>query len=205
MVGIRLGHDAATDGQHEAVVRVEHALEAAPLDAPVARLSVQHEELGEAHGGIPLDLPVQLDERPVQRLRERASERRLAGAAQADQRDVGASRRVVAAEFPHQSVEDVLDPVRRQLVQEAAEQAMFGRGLAQQLGERCAQRLSDPAQQHDRHVPVAGLELCEVAFRDMRFVRERLARPAAPFARLAHPPAQAMQELGAVALFACGR
>jgi hypothetical protein len=99
----------------------------------------------------------------------------------------------------------VLPAPRRQLGQEAAEQAMLGRDLAQQLGERCAQRLRDPAQQHDRHVPVAGLELREVAFRDMRFVRERLARPAAPVARLAHPPAQAMQELGAVALFAGGR
>ena len=72
----------------------------------------------------------------AQLLRERAAERRLAGAAQADQRDPLLARRLLVAEIAHQAEHDVLEPMLGQAVEKAPDQALLDRVLAriEQLG-----------------------------------------------------------------------
>ena len=60
--GVGLGDDAAAGGDDAALVLLEHALQRAALVAPVARLTVQQEDLVQARAGFALDLAVELDE-----------------------------------------------------------------------------------------------------------------------------------------------
>ena len=96
---------------------------------------------------------------------ERGAERGLAGAAQADQRDAALARGFLVPELAHQPEHHVLEPVLRQPFQEAPDQAALDARvtLAEQLGEGHPQRAGDAAQQQDRRVAFAGLELREVA------------------------------------------
>ena len=71
-------------------------VERAPLVAAVGVGAVEVVDLADAAAGDPLDLAAQLDERQLERLGEQPAERRLAGAAQADQGDAPAARRVAA-------------------------------------------------------------------------------------------------------------
>ena len=187
---------------HHLGVRFDDALEAAALDAPVARLPVEQEHLGQADAGLALDLAVELDERAAAVLRERRAERRLAGAAQADERDALLARRFFVAEVAHQAEHDVLEPMLGQALEEAADQPLLDGALAavEQLGHGNAERARDAAQQQDRRVAFAGLELGEVALRHVRVLRQDLARHAAALARFAHVPAHRDQEIGVVRL-----
>ena len=86
---------------------------------------------------------------------------------------------------------------RRQAVDELGQQQVLDRlvrPLVDQLGGRHAHGVGDPAQQHDRAVAGAGLELGEVAFRHLGVARQHLARHAAPAAHGAHPLAQPLEE-----------
>ena len=74
----------------------EHALERAALEAAERVLAVHREDLAERRAGFLLHLAFELDERHSQRLRELRAERRLARAAQAEQRDRPLLRVVLA-------------------------------------------------------------------------------------------------------------
>ena len=74
---------------------VEDGLEHVAFEAAIVRLAVEREELGQAQVGGLLDAAVELDEGHAKAARETPSDCRLAGAAQAEQRDdqVGPLRR----------------------------------------------------------------------------------------------------------------
>ena len=59
-----------------------------------------------------------------------AAERRLAGAAQADERDALLARGFFVAEVAHQAEHDVLEPMLGQALEEAADQPLLDRVLA---------------------------------------------------------------------------
>ena len=70
-----------------ASLRGDDALERAPLMAAERGGAGHLDQVGNAGAVILLDDAVELDERPAEMLRQHAAERRLAGAAQTDQRD----------------------------------------------------------------------------------------------------------------------
>ena len=187
---------------HHLRLAADQALEAPALDAPISRLAVEQEDLGQADARLALDLAVELDERLAQFGGERASERGLAGAAQADERDALAPRRGFLAVVAHQPEDDVLEPVRRQAVEEAADQPLFDRALARidELGERHREGARDAAEQEHRRVAFAGFELREIALGDAGALRHRLAREPPPFARLPHLSAERRQERGVLGI-----
>src|SRR5205814_5478641 len=91
---------AAARGDDRPLVLVQHALQSAALEAPEGILAVHREHLAELGAGFLLDFAVELDERQAQAVREPAPERRLACAAQADERDAPAARGALF--FAHQ-------------------------------------------------------------------------------------------------------
>ena len=202
VVRLGLGDDAAADGHHHLGVRLDDAFEAAALDAAVARLPVEEEDLGQADAGLALDLAVELDEGAAAVFRERRAERRLAGAAQADERDPLLARGLFVAEVAHQAEHDVLEAMLGQALEEAADQPLLDRALlrVEELRHRNAERARNAAQQQDRRVAFAGFELGEIALRHVRVLRQDLPRHPAALARLADVPAHRHQEFGVVRL-----
>ena len=83
---------ASTIGRLRRPSHAERA-ERLALQPAVVVLAVQREELGQRHVGRLLDLPIELDEADAQPPRELLADRRLAGAAQAEQRDDARRRR----------------------------------------------------------------------------------------------------------------
>jgi hypothetical protein len=113
----------------------------------------------------------------------RLPERGLACAAQSDQGDPVAPRGFFLAVVAHQPEDHVFEPVARQLLEDAPHQPLLDRLLgpdAQQLGQRQPECVADVAQQHDRDVALAGLEVGEMAFRHPRLACQLLAGLAAP-------------------------
>ena len=86
-VGLRRRDEAAAGREHHRPLVVEHGLQHVALEAAIVVLAVQREELGEAQVGGLLDAAVELDEGHAQPARQPAADRRLARAAQAEQRD----------------------------------------------------------------------------------------------------------------------
>ena len=125
------------------------------------------------------------------------AERRLAAAAQADQRDALAARVVRRlAEMAQQQVARFGKCRRRQPLEELRQQHEIERGLGafvHQLRDGQADGARDPPQQHDRAVAEPGLELGEVALGDFGVACERLARHAALVAQRAHALAEPAQ------------
>jgi hypothetical protein len=78
----------------------KHPLERAPLEAAEGVLPVHVEHLAQLRAGFLFDFAVELHERHLQELRQLRAERGLACAAQADERDALARRRL--AVFLHQ-------------------------------------------------------------------------------------------------------
>ena len=131
------------------------------------------DEIGNAGAVILLDQPVELDERPAQMLRQHAPERRLAGAAQADQRD---APRAIGAARPRQARLDVLGERRqfalrhlRQQIEDGAERGGARAGFRQQRGTGQIERLRDGAQ-HARRTD------CRRRFRSAPGIARRSAR-----------------------------
>ncbi len=130
------------------------------------------------------------------------AERGLAGAAQSDQGDPVAPRGFFLAVVAHQPEDHVLEPVARQLLEDAPHQPLLDRLFrpdAQQLGQRQPEGVADVAQQHDRDVALAGLEVGEMAFRHPRLACQLLAGLAAPVPRLADALAEREEELAIAA------
>ena len=112
---------------HHLRLAADQPFEAPPLDAPISRLAVEQEDFGQADARLALDLAIELDERLSELGGERAAERRLAGAAQTDERHALASRGGFLAVVAHQPKHDVFQPVRRQAIEEAADQPLLDR------------------------------------------------------------------------------
>src|SRR5260221_8596649 len=195
--GAGLGDEAAAGGDHRALVALDHRLKAAPLEAAERRLAVKGEDLAELKPAFALDLAVELDEGNAARGGETAAERRLAGAAQADEGDA------VATPLFHRRAEGIGEDIarlgklhRRQALESLQEEGELDRTLgpvAHDVGERQSHRLGDLAQQDDRDVAVASLELGEVALRDGAVARHDLARHPAPRPCLANALAEEAQ------------
>ena len=170
--GRRVGDDAARrrdDGLREAPDRL---LERALLVAPIGCRPVERMDLGEAAAGDRFDAAVQLDERHLPALGEQAAEGALAGAAQADQRDPLAPRRLVRrrAEQRRQRGPRLHQLGLGAAVQDLADHQPLGRArglVADQLGERAVERLRELAQELDRCVADAHLDVGEVALGDV--------------------------------------
>ena len=107
--------------------------------------------------------------RDAQRLGEPAAQRRLAGAAQADQRDAPPRRRPAAASpnKRHQRVPRRLQLVFRAAVEQVVDQQSLGRivrGIADDVRERAVQRGRHLPQHQDRRIAHAGFEIGEMPF-----------------------------------------
>ena len=153
--------------------------------------------------GFALDLAVELDERQC-RARSASALPSVVLPAPRSPMSAMRLRRAAAssAEVAHQPEHDVLEPVLGQPVEEAADQPLLDRVLARidELGQRHPEGARDAAQQEHRRVALARLELREIALGDAGVLRQRLARHAAPLARLADVPAHRDQEIGVVAV-----
>ena len=174
---------------------------------PAKRLLAQHlEQFAERHAALALDLAVELDEGRFELGRQQPAERRFAAAAQADQGDAASPHRGRRpAEAPAQELACLGDFVRRQAVDQLHHHEALDRAIGtiiDELGQRHAQRLGDAAQQHDRAVAGAPLELRQVALGHVRMLRQRLSRHAAPGAQDAHALAQP-GEIGAQVVGVC--
>src|SRR5258708_25456682 len=53
VVSLRLRNDTATDGEHDIFLTVDHTLQAASLDSPVTRLTVEQKHLGTPDASLP--------------------------------------------------------------------------------------------------------------------------------------------------------
>ena len=84
---IWLRDDPARYGQDDAVVGRRDAFDGLALEPPVAFLAVERHQFVDRHARRGFDLGVELHERDVARRRREPTKRRLAGPAQADQRD----------------------------------------------------------------------------------------------------------------------
>ncbi len=84
---MRQRHGAAAERDHLRGQRVQELGEVAELRLAELLLA-EREPFGNRTRRAPLDLRVEIDERPVQEQRDVLAERRLAGAHEADDRDV---------------------------------------------------------------------------------------------------------------------
>src|SRR5262249_3607546 len=170
-----------------------------PLVAAEGGLAVELEDLAELQPRILLDLAVELDEGNAELCGEPAPQGRLAGAAQADEGDaVAPPRRHRRAERAAEEPPRLGELLRRDALQgldEEGELARPVRPLAHELRQRQAHRLRHLAQQDDRDVALAALELRQIALRDAGIARQDLPRHAAPRPRLADALAQEPQIL----------
>ena len=170
--GGRVRHDAAGRGDHRFGVDLDRLFERAALVAAVGVLAVQR-----------LDLADRCSRRTS---RSRGSarrtgspgprpacwpERRLAGAAQADQRDARAALRALPWSPPVPSSSPSATRARRSvglvaLLEQFADQQPFGRrrgDVAEQFGQRALQRLRHLQQDQDRGVADAVFQVGEMA------------------------------------------
>src|SRR5262249_55262927 len=87
----RLGDDAAAGCDDETLMPAQHLVEGLALGAAESLLAEHVEDLAQGGAAALLDLAVELDEGHVEALGEEPPKRRLAAAAQADQRDAPAA------------------------------------------------------------------------------------------------------------------
>src|SRR6202043_479493 len=109
--------------QHETRVGLQGGLERGAFHAAERRLAEHLENLGQRHAALMLDLAVELDERRVDRLAEQVAKRRLAAAAQPDQRDaVAPGLAGGTAEARQQDLARLLELGGRQTIEQLPEQ-----------------------------------------------------------------------------------
>ena len=170
-------------GDDRRLVRGDDAIERAALVAAERGGAGHLDQIGNAGAVILLDQPVELDERPAEMLRQHPAERRLAGAAQADQRD---APRAVGAARPRHAGLDLLGERRqfalrhlRQQIENGAERRGARARFRQQRGTRQIERLRDGAQHADRRIADAAFDLRQIALGGLRGLRQLPARHAA--------------------------
>ena len=80
-----------------------------------------------------------------------------------------------AASFAHQAKDDVLEPMRRQALEEAPDEPLFDRRFvaAHEIGDRHPQSCCDASQQNHRSVAFATLELRQITLGDFGGFGER--------------------------------
>ena len=133
-------------------------------------------------------------------LRQHAAERRLAGAAQADQRD---APRAIGAARPRHARLDVLGERRqfalrhlRQQIEDGAERRGARAGFRQQRGAGQVERLRDGAQHAHGRIAGAAFDLRQVALGSLRDMRQLPARHAALGAAAPHLAPDRREERG---------
>src|SRR5258706_12341750 len=119
---LRLGADAAPDRHDDLLAALDDALEAAALDAAVARLAVEREYFAQADSGVAFDLAIEFHERQSQLVRKRTAQRRLAPPPQSHQPQASLARGGLWPEVAHQPEHDILELAFRKVVEEAADQ-----------------------------------------------------------------------------------
>ncbi|MCY1371865.1 hypothetical protein D9M69_590330 [compost metagenome] len=147
------------------------------------------------------DLAVQLHEGIAQVVRQHLAQRRLAGAAQADQRHalgaVGPLRARAHTEQLRQRLARALQIGLRPAAEQFPDQQPIRRfrgDVADQFGQRAVERLRDLQQHKDRRVAHPMLEIGQVALRHARHLRQALAGHPAYGPQAAHPLAQCHEE-----------
>ena len=179
-------------------VLAQHVLQRLALGAPEGLLAEHVEDLAQGRAAAPLDLAVELDEGHVELLRQQTAEGGLAAAAQADERDapaaqvLRAARRNARVSRSRASLKACAGSRSRNCVSSTRSSAGSAPSL-HQLRDRQADGARDPAQQHDRAIAFADLELGEIALRHFRVLGQHLARHAALIAQRAHALAEAAQ------------
>ena len=169
-----------------------HALEAGALVPAKGRQSCHLDQIGDARPVFLLDQPVELDERAAELLGELPAERRLAGAAQADQRE---SASAVGRGSVRGTALDLLrdrGKLGRRKTPEHIENVSHRRGVPvrarQQLGDRNVEGLRDGLQDDHRRVALPALDLREIALGRAGFLGQLPTGHAALGARNAHQP-----------------
>ena len=158
------------------------------------------DQIGDARAIIFLDPAVEFDERPIEMLRQHSAERRLAGAAQTDQRDALAAIRTAAHAHARGKLlgqgRQFLFRHLRQQIEDRAKLRGAGAGLRQQRRSGKIERLRDSAQHADRRIAGATFDLRQISFRSLGGLRQLPARHAALGAVLSHLPADGGEECG---------
>src|SRR5262249_35034645 len=166
----RLGDDAAAGCDDETLMPAQHIVERLTLGAAESLLAEHVEYLAQGGAAALLDLAVELDEGHAEALGEEPPKRRLAAAAQANERDAPAPGIVGwIAEVLEQKITRFCERRRREPLKELRQQNKIeGRlgAFMHQLGDGKAEGARDAPQQHDRAVTQAGLELRQVALRN---------------------------------------
>ena len=145
-----------------------------------------------------LDLAVELDEGHVELLRQQAAERRLAAAAQADQRDargaqvVGRLAEMLAARSSRASASACGGSRSRNCESSTRSSGGSAASLTSCVTGRPMARAIRRSSTIEQ-LPLPALELRQIALRHFGVLRQRLARHAALVAQRAHALAEAAQ------------
>ena len=195
--GIR--HQPARRGDHHLGVDLDRFFECPSLVTTVGVRAVEVVDLADATSGKFLDLAAQFDEGVAQVIGQALAQRALARTAQTDQGNAGMARPRIAA-GAQQFGQCLAGPAQvgfAAVLQQFADQQPLGRGggdVAQQFGQRAVQRLRHLQQHQDGGIAGAVFEVGQVALRDVRRSRHRLAGHALTRTQGAHPLAQCHQK-----------
>jgi hypothetical protein len=197
-IGLGVRDDAAGGGDHRRVVRVDDTLEAGALVAAEGREPGDLDQIRDARAVILLDQAIELDERTAEMLGKARPERRLAGAAQADQRNpprtVGRSVPLGAPLDQLGDGREIGDRKTAQQVENVGHRRAAPVGAWDELDGRHVERLGDRLQYDHRRVALPALDLRQVALGRTRIVRQLAPRRAALGAREPHQPADGSRE-----------
>ena len=189
-VGLGIRDDAAGGGDDRGLMRGDDTIERAALLAAERSGAGHLDQVGNAGAVILLDDAIELDEGPAEMLREHPPERRLAGAAQPDQRNAPGAIGAAGKRDPRF---DQLGQLRqfafrhlRQQIEDAAQRRRARAGLGQQGRSRKIERLRNGAQHARRWIAGPAFDLRQISFGGFRGLRQLPPRHAALGAIAAH-------------------
>src|SRR5882724_2733273 len=142
-----IGDDAAASGEYEAGILSQHGFQCLAFHAAITARAVEVKDNGEGEARISFDLLVEFDEGDAKDLSEKAAERGLAGAAQADQGDSeAAGSGISATEFFEQEFVSISQLGRRKFFEQVRGLFKWGRSrlaVGDKIFDREVQRASD--------------------------------------------------------------
>ena len=166
-VGFGVRDDAAGGRDHRRIVLVDDAFEAGALVAAEGREPGHLDQIGNARAVVLLDQAVELDEGAGELIGKTPSQRRLAGAAQPDERD---APRAVGRDMPGGVTFDQLGQrgkLRDRRAGEHVEHMGHRRRTAvrarQELDDRNVERLRDRLEDEHGRIALPAFDLREVA------------------------------------------
>ena len=182
------GHETAADREDGAIEAGDHGIEGGALVATIGELATAGQDLADRHARDALDFLHEFDERQAEALGERRAERALAGTTQAEQGEMAARLRQLAA---IERGEEVAQPGGIRLAQTLTQpEILHGlfRTCIEEVVERDVQGVGNGDEHAEGGIALRALELGQVTFRYATGERQQASRHAAPRAQPADTP-----------------